>query len=129
MSTAPIPARLEYAEAVHQLALLVPPGAVLSYGDVAELLGSGGPRQAGKAMASSPAATPWWRIIRSDGSLPAPLADQGKSAWATENTPRRGQRVDMGQARWQPDDDQWEQIQSLKAALHGDYLSPADDQL
>ncbi|HJX77718.1 MGMT family protein [Glutamicibacter sp.] len=129
MSTVPTPASLEYAEAVHRLAALIPPGAVLSYGDVAELLGSGGPRQAGKAMASSPSATPWWRIIRADGTLPPVLAEQGNTAWITECTPRKGQRVDMSRARWQPDDAQWQQIQSLKAALQASYLSPADDQL
>lgn len=129
MSTVPTPASLEYAEAVHRLAALVPPGVVLSYGDVAELLGSGGPRQAGKAMTSSPSATPWWRIIRADGTLPPVLAERAKEAWRAEGTPCKGQRVDMSHARWQPDDAQWEQIQSLKAALQAGYLSPADDQL
>jgi hypothetical protein len=80
-------------------------------------------------MASSPSATPWWRIIRADGTLPPILAEQGLAAWITENTPLKGQRVDMSHARWQPDDAQWEQIQSLKAALQASYLSPADDQL
>ncbi|WP_404285834.1 MGMT family protein [Glutamicibacter arilaitensis] len=129
MSPESKPSPLDYVEAVHQLAALVPPGAVLSYGDVAELLGVGGARQAGKAMGSSPAWTPWWRILRADGTLTAALAERGNEAWSLENTPRRGQRVDMTQARWKPIDAEWEQIDSLKAALQLGYLSEANDQL
>ncbi|MGP9783649.1 cysteine methyltransferase [Arthrobacter sp. MYb211] len=120
---------LEYAEAVHRLAALVPPGAVLSYGDVAELLGVGGARQAGKAMGSSPEGTPWWRILRADGTLTLALGERGEDEWTRENTPRRGRRVNMAQARWKPNDAQWAQIDSLKAALQPGYLSEADDQL
>lgn len=40
-----------YAERVLDVADLVPPGRVMTYGDVAEWLGEGGPRQVGRVMA------------------------------------------------------------------------------
>jgi len=39
--------RIEYVEAVLAVVELVPSGTAVAYGDVAELLGSGGPRQVG----------------------------------------------------------------------------------
>src|SRR4051812_50200083 len=65
--------REELIEAVLQVASLVPAGKVLSYGDIAELLGTAGPRQVGRVMALHGAAVAWWRVVRSDGSLPADL--------------------------------------------------------
>ena len=41
----------EYAEKVLEVAELIPPGRVMTYGDVAEWLGEGGPRQVGRVMA------------------------------------------------------------------------------
>ncbi|MFF3038670.1 MGMT family protein, partial [Arthrobacter citreus] len=36
--------REDFQEAVLAVAALIPPGRVLAYGDIAELLGAGGPR-------------------------------------------------------------------------------------
>jgi methylated-DNA-protein-cysteine methyltransferase-like protein len=114
-----------YADAVHALAALVPPGRVLSYGDVAELLGRGGPRQVGAAMSSAPADLPWWRILRADGTLPQALAARAAARWDGEGTPRRGARLDMAAARWQPDDAGFAAIDSLAEALHAEVPAPA----
>lgn len=133
MRTASDDEPLEFVDAVHQLAHMVPLGNVLSYGDVAELLGHGGARQAGKAMGSTPEGTPWWRIIRADGSMTPILLPEAQNHWTTEQTPRSGQRVNMKLARWKPTDEQWESVDSLRALLHNSYeranLSEADDQL
>ncbi|GAA3671094.1 hypothetical protein GCM10023081_06790 [Arthrobacter ginkgonis] len=112
-----------YADTVHALAALVPPGRVLSYGDVAELLtsperpGAGGPRQVGAAMAAAPTDLPWWRILRADGTLPDDLAERAAPHWDAEGTPRRGARIDMAAARWQPDDAGFAAIDRLAEAL------------
>ena len=109
-----------FPNAVHALAALVPPGRVLSYGDVAELLGAGGPRQAGAAMAAAPADLPWWRILRADGTLPEGLAARAAPHWDAEGTPRRGARIDMAAARWQPDDAGFAAIDRLAERLAAD---------
>ncbi|MCG7422545.1 MGMT family protein [Micrococcus porci] len=96
-------------EALAAAARLIPSGRAASYGALAGLLGRGGPRQAGRAMAESEPGTPWWRVVRADGSLPEPLRRQARERWAAEGTPVRGsgtvrdQRVDLAQAGWEPD--------------------------
>src|SRR4051794_36962480 len=44
----------------------VPPGQVTTYGDVAEYLGQGGPRQVGAVLAEHGGAVAWWRVVRAD---------------------------------------------------------------
>lgn len=108
---ADVPALPDYAERVLEVAELIPAGRVLTYGDIAEWLEEGGPRQVGRAMALYGGAVPWWRVVRADG---VPLAGQEQQALAhyhAEGTPlrepaaasrRRGEvpRLDMRRARW-----------------------------
>ena len=102
----------ELAEALVLAAGLVPPGRAVSYGGLAGLLGAGGPRQAGRAMSTAPDGTPWWRVVRADGTLPASLSVRAAPYYRAEGTPLRapaGQdagavvRVDLAAARWEPD--------------------------
>lgn len=120
---------LEYSEAVHRLAVLIPPGAVLSYGDVAELLGSGGARQVGKAMVLAPSGTPWWRILRSNGTINDSLLQSAQQHWLNEGLSVPGRRISMKNFRWQPDELAWEKIDSLRTALGNPKMSEIDDQL
>lgn len=96
-----------YAEAVLDLVDQIPPGRVLAYGDVAALLGAGGPRQVAAVMSHYGSGVPWWRVVRADGS-PAPLvAVEALARLRSEGTPLvggqlAGARVDIRQARWQP---------------------------
>ncbi|MQY16278.1 hypothetical protein SRB5_64760 [Streptomyces sp. RB5] len=59
----------DYADRVLEAAEHIPPGKVMTYGDVAEFLGEGGPRQVGRVMALYGGAAPWWRVVRADGRL------------------------------------------------------------
>lgn len=129
MTQAPRDDSLAYPEAVHALARLVPPGAVLSYGDMAELLGSGSARQTGKAMGSAPAGTPWWRILRADGTITAALATAASGHWDAEGLAVPGRRIHMDRKRWKPTHQQWERIDDLRTALGNPKMSEADDQL
>ena len=92
----------EFEAAVHAVVRSIPPGRVMSYGDVAEYLGRGGPRQVGAVMASSDGELPWWRVIRADGSPPPGHESECLAAQRAEATPMRadGTRVDMRRARW-----------------------------
>ena len=94
----------EYSSRVLDLVDAIPPGQVMSYGDVAEYLGAGGPRQVGRVLASYGGAVPWWRVIHSDGT-PAPGHEVAALArYQAEGTPLRSARspvrVDMRRARW-----------------------------
>ncbi|WP_326699701.1 MGMT family protein [Streptomyces sp. NBC_01754] len=98
-----------YAERVLDVADLIPPGRVMTYGDVAEWLGEGGPRQVGRAMALYGAAVPWWRVVRSDGTLLPGHELRALDRYREEGTPLREAsrgadghlpRLEMRRARW-----------------------------
>ncbi|MFI5568742.1 MGMT family protein [Streptomyces sp. NPDC051740] len=99
----------EYAERVLEVAELVPPGRVMTYGDVAEWLGEGGPRQVGRVMALYGGAVPWWRVVRADGVLLPGHELRALGHYRAEGTPLREAgraaeghvpRLDMRRARW-----------------------------
>ncbi|WP_323137906.1 MGMT family protein [Streptomyces sp. NBC_01433] len=108
--SAPLGAELpEYAERVLDVADLIPPGRVMTYGDVAEWLGDGGPRQVGRVMALYGSAVPWWRVVRADGALLPGHELRALDHYREEGTPLREAsraaaghvpRLDMRQARW-----------------------------
>jgi len=95
----------DYASRVLEVAEAIPPGRVMSYGDIAEYLAAGpGPRQVGRVMAVYGGAVAWWRVIHSDGT-PAPGHDSvALRHYLAEGTPLRSARppvrVDMRRARW-----------------------------
>ncbi|MEU2791469.1 MGMT family protein [Streptomyces sp. NPDC007100] len=115
----------EYAERVLSVAELVPPGRVMTYGDVAEWLAGeeppegsvaagagrrvGGPRQVGRVMALYGGAVPWWRVVRADGQLLPGSELRALAHYREEGTPLREAagsaeghipRLDMRRARW-----------------------------
>ena len=92
----------DYAEQVLAVVEAIPAGRVMAYGDVAEYVGVGAPRQVGRVMALYGGGGPWWRVVRADGS-PAPCHDgEALLLLRAEGTPLRpgGQRIDMRRARW-----------------------------
>ncbi|MGI5322832.1 MGMT family protein [Actinomadura nitritigenes] len=80
----------------------IPPGRVLAYGDIAEMVGRGGPRQVGRVMSLFGGGVPWWRVIRADGRPPSCNEVEAHEHYRAEGTPLRpdGRRVDMSRARW-----------------------------
>lgn len=103
------PALPEYAERVLDAAERVPPGRVMTYGDVAEWLEEGGPRQVGRVMALYGGAVPWWRVVRADGALLPGHELRALEHYRAEGTPLREAgrateghvpRIDMRRARW-----------------------------
>ncbi len=90
----------EFAERVLAVVEAIPPAMVLTYGDVAQLLERGGPRQVARVMARYGSLVPWWRVIRADGTIAAQLVDRALEHYRREGTPIRGQAVDLRQARW-----------------------------
>ncbi|MCD0448076.1 MGMT family protein [Actinocorallia sp. API 0066] len=91
----------DYADLVLSVVERIPPGRVMTYGDIAEYLGVGGPRQVGRVMATEGGAAPWWRVIRADGRMLPGHEARARAAYAREGTPLRGDdRVDLRRARW-----------------------------
>lgn len=120
---------LELEEALVLAACLVPPGRATSYGALAEALGAGGPRQAGRAMSRAPEGTPWWRVVRADGTLPPTLAARAAPHWHQEGTLRRAAgadrgpdgvaspRVDLASARWSPSAADLRRLEELRQRI------------
>jgi len=98
----------DFADRVLGVVEAIPPGRVMSYGDIAEYLGEGGPRQVGRVMALWGGGVAWWRVIHADGSFLPGHEREALARYERERTPLRaagdaGQpRVDMRQARWAP---------------------------
>lgn len=101
----------EYAEAVLSLVESIPPGRVMSYGSVAEVVGAalerGGPRIVGAVMASYGSAVPWWRVVTASGRLPPGHEVAARRELIAEGCPLTadGERVDMRRAAWTPSRD------------------------
>ncbi|WP_285731458.1 MGMT family protein [Nocardiopsis sp. ATB16-24] len=98
----------DYAEEVLALVERIPPGRVMAYGDVAEYVGRGGPRQVGSVMSTWGGGVPWWRVVRANGSPASGHEVRALSHYAAEGTPMRpgSDRVDMGRARWEGPEEQ-----------------------
>ncbi|MDX3354616.1 MGMT family protein [Streptomyces sp. ME01-24h] len=104
-----VPELPAYAERVLDVAERIPPGRVMTYGDVAEWLGEGGPRQVGRVMALYGGAVPWWRVVRADGGLLPGHELRAMEHYRAEGTPLRTAprgtkghipRLDLRGARW-----------------------------
>ena len=91
-----------YVEAVLRLVEQVPAGRVTTYGDLAEAVGRGGPRQVGQVMATWGGGVPWWRVVRADGSPARGHEAEALRRLAAEGTPVRGSRVVLREARQGP---------------------------
>jgi alkylated DNA nucleotide flippase Atl1 len=91
----------DYASRVLDVVDAIPAGQVMSYGDVAEFLGEGGPRQVGRVMALWGGGVAWWRVVHADGSLLAGHERAALTRYEAEGTPLRGRpaRIDMRKAR------------------------------
>ncbi|WP_153504972.1 MGMT family protein [Cumulibacter manganitolerans] len=87
----------EYAEAVLDVVDAIPPGRVMSYGQVAALVGRrldrGGPRQVARVLREYGASATWWRVLRADGSFAPEVAARQGELLVAEGVPVRGDRV------------------------------------
>lgn len=135
--------RMEYVTAVLAVVDLIPPGTAVSYGDVAELLGAGGPRQVGAVMSHYGSSVSWWRVLRASGDAPPGHESEALRHYIMESTPLHGAhqeflrtgegrwRVDLAAARWAPTELDFDQLDvisdQLERQLH--ILSVPDDEM
>ncbi len=94
-----------YAEDVLDLVARIPPGHVMTYGDVAGVAGGSG-RSVGRVMSTFGSGVPWWRVIRADGWLPQGHEVEAARRLTAERVPflEARVRVDLRRCRWLPED-------------------------
>ena len=68
------------AELVLRAVEQVPRGRVVSYGDLAHMIGIG-PRRVGAVMSRDGAGVTWWRVTNAAGDLPPDLLDEARPHW------------------------------------------------
>jgi alkylated DNA nucleotide flippase Atl1 len=92
----------DLAERVLAVVDRIPPGKVLSYGDIAEEVGTRSPRQVGRVMSRYGDDVPWHRVVMADGRPAACHAREQLALLRGDGTPlvADGTRVDMPRARW-----------------------------
>jgi methylated-DNA-protein-cysteine methyltransferase related protein len=78
----------------------IPRGQVMSYGDVAEYVGSGSARAVGAVLSRYGHEVPWQRVVLSTGEPAPSQPDEALRLLRAEGVPMRGERVDMSRARW-----------------------------
>ena len=97
----------DYVEVVLDLIERIPPGRVMSYGSIADLVrentGRGSARTVGAVMARHGGAVPWHRVVNSVGRLPPGKEALARALLAAEGVPFRGEHVDMVRAAWSPE--------------------------
>jgi methylated-DNA-protein-cysteine methyltransferase related protein len=78
----------------------IPPGRVMSYGDVAEYVGASSARIVGRVLALDDGSVPWHRVMRSDGTLADHLYTEQRQRLLAEGVRFNGHRVDLKNFRW-----------------------------
>ena len=89
-----------YARAVLDVVDRIPPGKVMTYGDVAELMGRGTGRTVGTVLSKHGREVPWWRVVQASGRPAEPHLHEALRLLAAEGCPLSGERVDLERARW-----------------------------
>ncbi|PZE57577.1 DNA-binding protein [Curtobacterium sp. MCPF17_001] len=108
-----MPEPVDFGAEVAAVVRAIPPARVMTYGDVAAVLGSRASRAVGKVMAHEGSDLPWWRVVRSGGLPPVRHEARALEQYRVEGTPLRWSRdgaswrLDMRRARWSPSGDGW----------------------
>lgn len=89
-----------YARTVLDVVERIPRGRVMTYGDVAEYLGTGTGRTVGTVMSKHGREVPWWRVVQATGRPAEPHVAEALARLAAEGCAVRGDRVVLAQARW-----------------------------
>ncbi|GAA1439863.1 MGMT family protein [Leifsonia poae] len=109
-SSEPAPDEPPFVERVLAVVDSIPPGRVMTYGDVAAVLGSRAARMVGQIMAYYGSDVPWWRVVRASGHPAANHEHIALQHYRAESTPLLGvgssaYRVDLRTARFDPADE------------------------
>lgn len=88
----------------------IPPGALASYGDVAEVVSGLGhdctARRVARTVSPFGGSVAWWRVVQAAGTLAEPVAKQAARLLTDEGVPVSGRRVPLRARRWVPTPDE-----------------------
>lgn len=104
---------------------LVPPGALVCYGDIARILTDLGARCTARQVARTlrehggAPGVAWWRVVQSAGNVAEPVARAAVPLLALEGIRVSGRRVPLAQRRWRPRVEDLQQIGEALAAGGG----------
>lgn len=91
------------AERILDMVAAVPPGWVATYGDIAARSGTPSPRLVGRVLAElSDDDTPWYRIVRANGTPAAHLLEEQCRLLRSEGVEVMHGRVDLRRFRFRP---------------------------
>lgn len=96
-----------FFEQVYEIVKQIPPGKVMSYGQIAKLLGMPrGARQVGWAMRVCPEELCWQRVVMMDGTITGGQYEEIRRQMLEQEGVifLEDGRVDMKKCRWEPDD-------------------------
>lgn len=79
----------EFVDAVLDVVRRIPEGRVMTYGDIAESIGSRAPRAVGQVLAYYGHAVAWWRVVPASGLPPQGHARLAYPRYLEEGTPLR----------------------------------------
>lgn len=89
-----------YALTVLEVVERIPVGRVMTYGDVAEYLGTGTARTVGTALTRYGDVVPWQRVVQASGRPAEPYLVKALGLLKAEGVPIRGERVVLAECRW-----------------------------
>jgi alkylated DNA nucleotide flippase Atl1 len=85
---------VELTDSILLAAEAIPAGQVATYGDLGRVVGCG-PRLVARVLSTAGGSTCWWRVVRADGSIAAPLVAEASQRLAGEGVSVREGRVDL----------------------------------
>lgn len=77
----------DFVDAVLDVVATIPPGRVMSYGQVAATFGSRSARGVGRVLAHHGSEVPWWRVVRAGGLPPSGHDSEALEHYRAEATP------------------------------------------
>jgi alkylated DNA nucleotide flippase Atl1 len=103
----PVAGSDDFVSRVLEVVESIPPGFVMSYGDVAAAMGSRAPRAVGQVMSRYGSDAAWWRVVRASGHPAIHHEQRALEYYRAEGTPlswsRDGAfRVNLAVARYTP---------------------------
>jgi methylated-DNA-protein-cysteine methyltransferase-like protein len=78
----------------------IPPGRVMTYGDVAEYVGTRAVRMVGRVLSLDGGTVPWHRVLRANGTCAEHLYDEQRQRLLSEGVRFVGHRVELASFRW-----------------------------
>lgn len=90
----------EVAERILACIEAIPPGRVMSYGDVAEYAGARTARLVGHVLRHDGGTVPWHRVLHADGTFADHLRDEQRQRLIAEGVRVTDGRVDLRVYRW-----------------------------